>query len=213
LWLSLVVLAVIPAAMPWWRVQAVEVTGFRGFPATVHSSLSTLVGRCPLTVDPQWVRRQVEVWPEVASVDVRLELPSTLMIHATPAVPIASVPSGRRWRAVTEEGVLAGPLDAPTYPVLVGFSGPGSELSSALAVAYRLTAAAGAVVEEVRLVTPADYEVRLRPIGDRGPVTLRVLPAETRGERFWCERYSGGGWSSRWADLRWEDRVIVGGGR
>jgi len=212
-WLLLAVLAAIPAATPWWRVQAVEVTGYRDFPVTVHASLNALVGRCPLTVDPQWVRRQVEVWPEVATVDVRLELPSTLRIHATPAVSHGSVPSGRRWRAVTEDGGLAGPLDQPWYPVLVGFSCDKAELGPALGIARRLAVATGAVVEEVRVVTPTDFEVHLRSRSDRQPVTVRVQPTQTKGERFWCERFSNGEWDQAWADLRWEDRVIVGGGR
>ncbi len=104
----------------------------------------------------------VEVWPEVATVDVRLELPSTLRVHATPAVAHGSVPSGRRWRAVTEDGGLAGPLDQPRHPVLVGFSSEKTELGTALGVARRVAVATGAVVEEVRIVTPADFEVRLR---------------------------------------------------
>jgi cell division septal protein FtsQ len=213
LWLLLVVLAAVPAAIPWWRVQAVELTGYRGFPVTVHDSLGALVGRSPLTVDPQWVRRQVEVWPEVATVDVRLELPSTLTVHTTPAVSHGSVPSGRRWRAVTEDGGLAGPLDQPQYPVLVGFSCEKIALATALGVARRVAVATGAVVEEVRVVTPTDFEVRLRPRTDRQPVTVRVQPTQTKGERFWCERFSSGEWEQVWADLRWEDRVIVGGGR
>ena len=212
-WLLLVVLTAIPAATPWWRVQAVEVTGYRDFPMTVHASLNALVGRCPLTVDPQWVRRQVEVWPEVATVDVRLELPSTLRIHTTPAVTHGSVPSGRRWRAVTENGGLAGPLDQPRHPVLVGFSSDKTELGIALGVARRVAVATGAVVEEVRIVTPADFEVRLRSRPGLRPVTVRVQPTQTHGERFWCERYSNGEWDREWADLRWEDRVIVGAGR
>jgi len=213
LWLLLALLAVGPAAVPWWKVQAVEVTGYRGFPETVHSSLSSLVGRCPLTVDPQWVRRQVEVWPAVAAVDVKLELPATLKVHATPAATHGSVPSGLRWRAVTEGGELAGPLELPHYPVLVGFSNGAGELGTALEVARRMVDATGTEVEQVRFVTPMDFEVRLQADGGHGPVTLRVQPVQTNGERYWCQQLSNRGWDSRWADLRWEDRVIVGGGR
>jgi cell division septal protein FtsQ len=191
----------------------VEVTGYQGFPETVRSSLGALVGRCPLTVNPEWVRSQVEVWPEVAAVDVKLELPSTLKVHATPAVAHGSVPSGLRWRAVTEDGGLAGPLDVPRLPVLVGFSSGAGELSAALDVAHRLATEAGSVVEQVRLITPMDFEVRLRPRLDGPQVTVRVQPAGTNGERYWCERLSGSSRDIRWADLRWDDRVIVRGGR
>jgi hypothetical protein len=209
----LAVLAMLPAAAPWWRVQAVEVDGCQGLPETIGASLEDLVGRSPLMVDPQWVRRQVEVWPGVAAVDVSLELPATLRVKATPALSHGSVPSGNRWRSVTRGGRLAGPLDEPHHPVLVGFSNQPDELEAALAVARRLAAATGAVVEEVHTVTPVDFEVRLRRTPDTESVTVHVRPVETHGERYWCDRFARGEWTTTWADLRWEERVVVGGGR
>jgi hypothetical protein len=207
------VVAALPLAVPWWRVRAVDVSGFDNLPGSVVASLGDLVGRCPLTLDPQWVRRQVEVWPEVAAVDVKLELPATLRVHATPTLPTASLPVGRRWRAVTEDGLPAGPLDEPRNPVLIGFGMQPDKLRRAMRVARRLANATGGDVEEVRFVTPADFAVRLRPLDGRQTVTLRVRPTRTHAERYWCERVADTGWVGGWADLRGDDRVVIGGDR
>ena len=160
----------------------------------------------------EWIRRQVEVWPGVESVDVRLQLPSTVRISATQVVAHGSVPVGHGWRAVAADGSLAGPLPSPYPPVLEGFSNRPKELRSALEVARRLTETSGARVEEIRFITPADLEVRILLATGENSV-VHVQPEGTEGERFWCEAAAKGKQPALWADLRWHDRVVIGGGR
>lgn len=209
-WLALVTLAAIPLAVPWWRVQAIEVNGFPGLPATVTRSLEDLVGGFPLLVDPQWVRQQVEVWPVVETVDVRLQLPGTLTVSATQVAPEGCLPMGRGWQAVSADGTLAGPLDAPRQPVLRGFSHRPQELRRALEVARRLEVASGGRAQAVRFVTPTDFEVELQ-LADGASAVVHVRPEVTAGERFWCRRTLEGDSTMLWADLRWEDRLVAGG--
>ena len=209
-WLMLLALAALPITIPWWRVQAIEVHGFPGLPAPVTRSLQDLVGGFPLLVDPQWVRQQVEVWPVVESVDVRLQLPGTLAVSATRVLPEGCLQVGRGWQAVAADGSLAGPLVAPHPPVLTGFSPRTHDLRRALEVARRLASASGGVTELVRFITPTDFEVEVRLAGGSTAI-VHVQPSETAGERFWCERILEGDSTMLWADLRWDDRVIVGG--
>jgi len=210
---GLVLLAVLPVLVflpPLWRVQAVEIDSCPGLPAAVTTSLEELVGRSPLTVDPQWVRDQLEVWPVVAAVDVQLELPATLRVSVTPAVAVGSLVVGRRWHAVTMEGAVAGSLDRPSAPVLDGFSQQPEELRRALSVVRRLEHATGGRVEKLRAVTPMDYELRL-VMGEREFVVL-LRPEGSAGEHYWCDRVIRGDWGRGWADLRRDDRIVIGGG-
>ncbi len=211
---SLLLLALLPATLaltPWWRVQAVDLDGCAGLPSEVTASLKQLVGRPALSVSPQWVRQQLEQWPEVAEVEVRLELPATLRVAATRKAAHGSLSAGRRWHAVTRTGELAGVLDRPLEPVLEGVRCRPAELRRALSVAERCAEASGGRVETVREITPLDFELRLWPAGAEQPVVLHLRPEPTAGERYWCERIARGEARSPWADLRWDDRVVLGG--
>jgi len=211
---SLLLVALVPATLaltPWWRVQEVDLSGCLGLPSEVTTELSNLVGRPTLAVSPQRVRRQLELWPEVSEVEVRLELPATLRVTARQTEAIGSVPVGRRWHAVTRSGELAGAIDRPVEPILEGVRCRPDDVRRALLVAERLGAAAAAHVEVVREVTPSDFEVRLRIDGWDRPMIVHVGSDATGGERYWCDRIARGEAISPWADLRWDDRVVVGG--
>jgi hypothetical protein len=209
--LLLVVVAALPFTALWWRVTAVEMSACQGLPRSVAASLDGVVGRFPLSVDPEWIRGQIEVWPVVESVDVRLELPGTLRINATAVQPAASVPMGEGWLAVAEDGRIAGSLDRPHEPLLVGFGFEAGELEQGLRVARRLEAASGARVEELRSITPVDFELRLR-IGQNGRiVVVHVQHEATAAEHLWCERAAQGLDIPPWVDLRREDRLVIGG--
>jgi hypothetical protein len=211
---SVLLVVLLPATLaltPWWRVQAVDLSGCLGLPSEVTAQLHDLVGRPALSVSPQWVRHQLEAWPEVSAVEVRLELPGTLHVTARQTDAAGSVPVGHRWHAVTRTGELAGALDRPIEPVLEGVGCHPDELSGALAVAERLAASTGGQVEVVREITPSDFEVRLRHDGYGDPLLLHVGPEATDGERYWCGQIARGGAASPRADLRWDDRVVLGG--
>ncbi len=210
----LLLLVVLPLALfvvPMWRVQAVDVSGCSGLPPELMVSLDDLVGRPTLAVSPQWVRHQLEAWPAVSAVEVRLELPGTLHISAAHVTAHGSVPVGTGWHAVTALGTLGGKLNAPIEPVLAVTPGSPTDVRRALAVARRIADQSGGHVRGVRPITPADYEVDLVPPGTDRPVVMRVRPEATRAERQWCRGLTRRESSPGWVDLRWDDRVVIGG--
>jgi hypothetical protein len=207
-------MAVLPltlVVLPMWRVQAVDVSGCSGLPSELMVSLDDLVGRPTLAVSPQWVRHQLEAWPAVSAVEVRLDLPGTLRISATHAKAHGSVPVGTKWHAVTASGTLGGNLDAPIEPVLSVTPGNSTDVRRALAVARRIAGQSGGHVRGVRPITPTDYEVDLVPLGTDRPVLMRVRPEATRAEMQWCRGLTRGESSPGWVDRRWDDRVVLGG--
>jgi hypothetical protein len=210
-YLVLAILPVAVAVLPWWRVRAVELNSCAGLPDSIARSMEALVGRSALAVSPQWVRHQLEVWPAVASVEVQLDLPGTLRVSATPATARGSLAVGRGWHAVTADGAVGGSVETPVEPVLEGFACRADELRRGLEVARRLAEASGGSVEAVRSITPADFQLRLRVPSGGGPVLVHVAPGATVGERYWCERVKRGERPAPWSDLRWDDRVVVGG--
>lgn len=210
----LLAIALVPmtvALFPMWRVQAVDVSGCAGMPAVVRTSLEELAGRPILMVSPERVRHQLEAWPEVAGVEVRLELPGTLRVSAERTVPCGSVGVGRGWHAVTESGGVGGRLDGPLPPVFEGVACRPQEIRRALAVTRRIEKMTGGRVESTRVVTPATYEVRLRPSKGARTLVMQVGPAATLGEMYWSARVAAGDTSADWVDLRWDDRIVLGG--
>lgn len=203
----------LPLLAPWWRLRTVEVTTCDGLPSSAVSALYGLEGQFALAVDPQRLAAGLEEWPAVAEVDVRLSLPGTLEVRATPVLPHGSVAVGRGFRAVAEDGRLAGPLKGACEPVLEGFPRDPPGLGKGLEIARRLGSTSGLEVRTVRLITPTDYEVRLES-GRGGRVfTVWVGAAASAAERYWCRRLAHGDEAVGWVDLRQEDRVVVGGER
>lgn len=209
--LLVVLLPAVVSLVPLWRVQAVDVSGCSNLPEVVTASIEELAGRPTLAVSPQWVRHQLEVWPEVASVEVRLELPNTLRVAARRTVPHGSIAVGRGWHSVTEAGAIGGRLDRPFLPVLEGAGCRPEELRRALGVARRIERSTGGRVESVRVVTADAYRVLVRPPDHDGVVNIQVGPEPTVGERYWTSRVAAGHSPAPWVDLRWDDRVVMGG--
>jgi hypothetical protein len=206
--------AVVPlalAVLPMWKVQAVDASRCEGLPDEVTTSLQDLVGRPAIAVSPQWVRHQLEIWPAVSAVEVRLELPATLHVAAKATDAQGSVPVGRRWHAVTRTGSVGGALDHPLEPVLEGTACRPESIRTALSVARRIQAATAAHVELVREVTPADYLVRVSVSGGSRTVEMHVRPEATAGEVYWCHRIAADDAAASWVDLRWDDRLVLGG--
>ena len=118
---------------------------------------------------------------------------------------------GRSWHGVAADGSLTGRVDIALPPVLAGFTGDLGR-SKGLAVASRLEEATGGQVREIRRVTPSDYRLQVQP-ADGGPdITIHVLPQVTDAERAFCAAVTAGSLTQTWADLRWTDRIVLGGG-
>jgi len=198
-------------ALPRWQVTEVLVDGCPKLPeASVHS-LRELVGQPAMGLDLEIVRDRVEIWPGVGEVEVELELPGTVRVRATAAESRGSLRVGRSWHGVAADGSLTGIVDIALPPVLVGFTGD-VERSNGLAVAGRIEAATHGQVTEVRRITPSDYRLHLETSAGGPETVIHVLPQGTDGENAWCAAVAGGARMRTWADLRWTDRIVVGGG-
>ena len=207
----LTVVPVMLLALPQWRVGEVLVEGCPKLPAAAVHSLHELVGQPAMGLDLEAVRDQVEIWPGVGEVEVELELPGTVRVSAAAAVSRGSLRVGHSWHGVAADGSLTGVIELALPPVLAGFSGE-LERSRGLAVASRLETATGGQVQAVRRITPADYRLRLQP-PDGGPERIiHVVPQGTDAERAWCAALAEGSLHQTWADLRWADRIVIGGG-
>lgn len=207
----LTVVPVMLLALPRWRVDKVLVEDCPKLPAAAVHSLHDLVGQPALGLDLEAVRDRVEIWPGVEQVEVELELPGTLRVSAAAAVSRASVRIGHSWHGVSENGSLTGIIELALPPVLAGFDGQ-IERSEGIAVADRIGKATGAQVQEVHRITPADYRLRLQASDGRPERVIHVTPHGTAAETAWCGAFADGSLHQTWADLRWGDRIIIGGG-
>ena len=207
----LALVAFIPCSLlllPLWRVQTVEVTGCGGLPASFELSLRQLEGTSLLTTNLDRIREQVDAWPGVAGVEVRLELPGTLHVTVRQSTARASVPVGAGWHGVDGAGQLTGALTQPMPLSLESFPPSPEDLRQGLAVADRIGRACQARVLTVRRITPSDFEVALDKAG--ASLVIHVRPQPTAGERLWCEHAVSGQLAWRWADLRWDSRLVLG---
>ncbi len=205
-------LAMSLAALPSWKVRAVEVDVSAGIPSAAGRSLQSLRGMPVVFLNLGWVRQLVQVWPAAGAVEVRLEMPSKLLVHTVPAGVAGSIRIGRNWHAVTPGGEPGTVLATPVPPVLTGFDGTPASLRSALSVADRIARETGRRVLSVTSILPGDLEVHVGPaVRGNGPLVLHVAEKPAAGEVCWTHMIRTGRAAGReWADLRFDDRVVVG---
>jgi len=207
----LTVVPVMLLALPRWQVTEVRVEGCPKLPeASVHS-LHELVGQPAMGLDLEAVRDRVEIWPGVGEVEVELELPATVHVRVAASVSRGSLRVGRSWHGVAADGSFTGLVDFALPPVLTGFTGE-DERSKGLAVARRLEETTGGQVSGIRRVTASDYRLRLVPPGGGPEIVIHVLPQGTNAEKVWSASVADGSLTQTWADLRWVDRIVLGGG-
>jgi hypothetical protein len=205
-------LPVLLLPLRWWQLSEIRLGDSPALPAVTRQSLGAFVGTSPLVLDLDWVRHQVEIWPGVAAVDVRLELPGTLHVTARPTEVAGSIKIGSHWHGVAADGSFAAAIGGPRPPQLEGFTWHPDELARALAIAARLAAASGAEVTRVRYLTPADNRLTLMPpTGNGEPLTVMVASQPTEAERRWCEAVRNGHSPAPWSDLRSATRLVLGG--
>lgn len=193
--------------LPEWSVRSVRVRGAEVVPAAVAQSLVGLEGHLVPLLDLEWLHGVAAVWPAAAEVRVDLELPGTVVVEIFAETAQGSVAVGRGWHGIAADGRMAGAIDAPVTPRLVGFRRP-ADRRVAFAVAQRLEHCSGAEVTAVEMVTPDDYLVKLRFGGD-GRATVHVTPAGADAERVWCELVHDQSAVIEWADLRWANRMVI----
>ena len=211
----LALLTVVPAmllALPQWQVGEVRVEGCPQLPPTAVRSLHELAGQPALGLDLDAIRDCVEIWPGVGEVAVELQLPGTVSIRAEAAITHGSVQVGRGWHGLDPDGRLAGVVGVPLPPVLRGFAGGDTDRLRGLEAALRLEEATRGQVLEIHRVTPADYRVVLIPEDGGEAMIVHVRPEGTVAERAWSARVAEGSMAEAWADVRWQDRMVLGGG-
>lgn len=199
-------------AIPMWRVETIQVDACPKVPQSAVASLQGLVGQPAIGLDVGAIKERIQIWPGVGEVRVDFVLPGTITVRAETAPTLGSVRVGESWHGVGEDGSLTGRLQVNVPPVLEGFSSA-ADRRRGLEAAHRILEATGARVLQVRRVTPGDFRIQLAPDDGRGPVILHVSPLGTVGEQSWCTAFAAGKISQPWADLRWSDRIVIGGGR
>jgi len=210
----LVLLTVLPVmllAIPQWRIQEVKVDGGPELPRAARRSLHELVGQPAFGLDLAEIRDRVEVWPGVGEVSIELQLPGTVAVRAEAASVHGSVRVGRGWHGVDSDGGLTGAIDEPQLPVLEGFGGRPVDRKRGLDAARRIAEATLGEVMEISRITPADYRALLVPQTGGAELVVHVRPDGTAAERTWCAAFAEGLLAERWVDLRWSDRMVLGG--
>jgi hypothetical protein len=193
--------------LPMWRVQAVEVRGGEVVPPSTSVSLEGLSGHLIPLLDLDWLHGVAAVRPEVSDVQVRLDLPGTIVVAIYPEQMRGSMAVGSGWHAVAADGRMAGAIAGPSAPELIGFQRP-ADRRSAFSVARRIADASGGRVVSLEQVTPADYRLELEIGQPSRAVTVHVDPGGTEAEEVWCELVKNDG-AVVWADLRWPHRIVM----
>lgn len=211
---GLVLLSVVPfmlIAVPLWRVEHVRVDGCPKLPSSAVASLQELVGQPAIGLDVGAIKERVQIWPGVGEVRVDFVLPGTLLVRAETAPTLGSVRVGRSWHGVGADGGLTGRLQILVEPVLEGFAAEGDR-QRGLEAARRIHDAAGVPVAKVQRITPSDYLVEFIAAEGEAAVVVHVCPQGSAAERSWCAAFARGTIAQPWADLRWTDRIVIGGG-
>ena len=211
---GLVLLSVVPfmlIAVPLWRVEHVRVDGCPKLPSSAVASLQELVGQPAIGLDVGAIKERVQMWPGVGEVRVDFVLPGTLLVRAETAPTLGSVRVGRSWHGVGADGGLTGRLQILVEPVLEGFAAEGDR-QRGLEAARRIHDAAGVPVAKVQRITPSDYLVEFIAAEGEAAVVVHVCPQGSAAERSWCAAFARGTIAQPWADLRWTDRIVIGGG-
>jgi hypothetical protein len=211
---GLVLLSVVPfmlLAVPMWRVETVQIDACPKLPQSAVASLQELVGQPALGLDVGAIKERIQIWPGVGEVGVDFVLPGTVVVRAETAPTLGSVRVGTSWHGVGADGSLTGRLQRAADPVLEGFAAA-SDRRFGLAAALRIEKAARIRVATVRRITPGDYRVQLAAVDGQAAVVLHIRPRGSAAEQAWCAQYASGNIAQKWADLRWSDRIVIGGG-
>lgn len=151
----------------------VRVTGADGaLVETVTEAAAVPIGRPLARVDTAEVAANVETIPDVASVTVTRDWPSTVAISITGRVPLASLEGDEGWYGVDVEGVLFAPQAEPAAdrPVLVAPDGAQGQQARAAGVGVADALPAQVLGDVARIEAPSPVEVRL--VLRDGPVVV-----------------------------------------
>jgi len=197
-WILLAIVLVAVTAFGFWLIRSpllsistVEITGAeRSDPGAVLNALGVGVGTPTIDVRASTIERAVAADSWVASVDVALAWPGSIVITVTEHVPVAPVRSGDTWVLVSEEATVLEEVvgvspDSAIVDIDVGSVVPGSSIddpfvagSMVFIAALRPDLRAGTVLvrdgdglfavvagHRVRLGRPVDLEAKATVLG------------------------------------------------
>ncbi len=145
-------------------VRAVDVSGAPEPLAAQLAELAEVPFGEPLArVDTAAVRDRVAAVPDVASVAVSRQWPSTVGIAVVPRTPLASIADGGQWRLVDADGVVFSQVPAPLedLPVLQAPDSDSGQQARAAGVGVAAALPTDVLVQVARIEAGSPVEVRL----------------------------------------------------
>ena len=201
----LLLLLAVLLLLPRWSVRSVQMGGSP--PAALGANLASLKGEPLFWLDLDWVRRQVESWPGLESVEVRRELDGTLRVRWTQCHVAGTLRTGSGWHALCTSGTPGPRLAEPVVPIVEAPTGDAVTLHAILGAVRRLEERGAGRVERVRLVLPGEIEAWSTVDGR----TVRVLATVTgsASEKV-LPRFLASNRKATFLDLTLDDRLVVG---
>lgn len=164
-----------------FAVADVKVVGLDGDPSLEHmiARFSEVdPGDNMFRADPHDIRRRVVATGQVTDARVYRLWPNQILIHASPAEPVALWHNGEDWKVVDSLGRIMEGLEAAQYPALVRLSGKGApDGTPALMRALDRHDALAGRLSYAQRVSQRRWDLKLR----NG--TTVQLPADARIER------------------------------
>jgi len=191
-----------------WRIDSIEISGCSALPSCAAANIQQLKGTWVPGLDLAWVRAQLETWPGIRDIEVRLELPGRLVIGTVPDEIRASIQIGNAWHAVNPRGDIGQSLDLAETPVLKDFPLQEPVIRQALDTGNNLVKKLGGRLLEIRWITPQDFQMKLEVPGRSAPLLLRIQPTGKPEENPFIETLISNK-KILWADLRRSDRVVI----
>lgn len=197
-----------------FAIREVNATGAVNTPrAAIDRVTDRWVGTNLFRLDIEAVRRDLLQLPWVASVAIEKELPGRLTIHVSERVPVAIVSGGRSLRYADAEGTVFADVDprfgAMDLPLVTGADA--KSVAGCIAVLEALRAGSPELYSRVSEISPADgstFRVWDRELG--ADVFIGERPEEKwKALHAIAAREGLGAGTIEYADLRFEDRVIV----
>jgi len=192
----------------FWRVDSIEISACPALPPCAATNIGQLKGAWVPGLDLGWVRAQLETWPGIRDIEVRLELPGRLKIQVVPDKIRASIQIGLTFHALGSRGEIGQSLEPAEAPLLRNFPLHAPIIKRALDTGEDVAKKLGGRLLQIRWITPRDLQMKLEIPGRTAPLILRIQPSGKPEENPFLDTLINDQ-KILWADLRRPDRVVV----